>query len=249
MPTPATPSPTPAGDDRKLVNVDQTYAAPGFEDRARLFWEKNAVLVTAALVVILLAIAGKGAWDYFATQREHSVEQAYAAASGKAQLQAFIAANPSHPLAGAAQLQLADEAYAAGNFGEAVTAYDAAAGIFKTGPFASRAKLGSAMAKLQGGRASEGEAALKAIAGDANEFKAFRAEADYHLASQAFANHDAAGVKTYTEQLMQVDPTSPWVQRTMRMRAETMGGETPAANAPAAAPAGSPEIKLPGASK
>ncbi|HVU24885.1 MAG TPA: hypothetical protein VHE13_12235, partial [Opitutus sp.] len=153
--------------------------------------------------------------------------------------------------AAVAQLRLADEAYAAGNFADAVAGYDTAAGSLKSGPLASRARLGSAMAKLQGGRESEGVAALKAIAGDQNEFKAFRAEADYHLASQAFANKDAAGVKSYTEQLMQTDPTSPWVQRVMQFRTETAGDEKPAAaaSAPAAPASASPEIKLPGAGK
>ncbi|HWA84969.1 MAG TPA: tetratricopeptide repeat protein [Opitutus sp.] len=247
MSTPTTPSPKSAGEPN-LVNAD----APGLEERLHQLWKNYSQIVTVVLVVIAVGIAAKGGWEYFAGQREHSVEQAYAAASTKAQLQAFIAANPSHPLAAAAQLRLGDEAYAAGNFADAVAAYDAAAGSLKSGPLASRARLGSAMAKLQGGRESEGMAALKAIAGDANEFKAYRAEADYHLASQAFASHDAAGVKTYTGQLMQVDPTSPWVQRVMQFRAETVGGEKPAATAGSAAtPASSasPEIKLPGTGK
>jgi len=248
MPTPATPSPTPAGDDRNLVKVDQDYSGLGFEDRVRLFWEKNSQLVTIVIVVVLLVIAAKGGWDYFAAQRERVIEQAYAAASGKTELQAFIAANPTHPLAAAAQLRLGDEAYAAGNFADAVTAYDAAAGMIKTGPLASRARMGSAMAKLEGGRAAEGEAALKAIAGDVNEFKAYRAEADYHLATLAFANHDAAGVKASTEQLMQVDPSSPWLQRVMQLRAESAEPAAPAAVPSPAAP-GSPKIKLPGAGK
>lgn len=252
MPTPATPSPKPAGDDRNLVNADASQAAPGFEERLHQLWKNNSQLVTVALVVIAIGIAAKGGWEYFAGHREHSIEEAYAAASSKAQLQAFVAANPAHPLAAVAQLRMGDEAYAAGNFADAVAAYDAAAGALKQGPLASRARLGGAMAKLQGGRETEGVAALKAIAGDATEFKAYRAEADYHLASHAFASHDNAGVKTYTEQLMQVDPTSPWVQRVMQFRAETLGGGKPAAGASgAASPAApaSPEIKLPGAGK
>jgi hypothetical protein len=57
MSTPATPSaPKPAGDDRKLVSVDENYIAPSFEDKLHLFWEKNGKVVLALCVVVLLGI-------------------------------------------------------------------------------------------------------------------------------------------------------------------------------------------------
>jgi len=246
MPTPATPSaPKPAGDDRHLVRVDDKYAALGFEDRLRLFWEKNSGAVTAVLVVILLAIVAKGGWEYLAAQNEKDVQAAYAAAATPEQLRTFAAANPRHPLAGVAQLRVADEAYAAGNYVGAIGAYQEAAASLKTGPLASRAQLGSAMAKLLGGREAEGETELKALAADAAGIKVYRAEAIGHLASRAFAKGNSAEVASYSDQLMRLDPASPWVQRLLQLRAAA-----PVAEYPAAAPAANaPAIKLPATAK
>jgi len=244
MPKPATPSSSKSpGDDRNLVRVDENYVAPSFEDRVRLIWEKNSTAVTTVLVAILLAIAAKGGWEYLSAQKEQDVERAYDAATNSTQLKTFVAAHPDHPLAGAAQLRIADEAYAEGRFTDAIAPYEQAAAVFKTGPCASRARLGLAMAKLQGGREADGEAALKALASNPDEVKAFRAEAAYHLASAAAANGKPEDVKTYSEQLLQIDATSPWAQRVMQLRAVT--GGAPAANVSPQPTTQAPLIKLP----
>ena len=243
MPNPATPSaPTPAGDDRNLVTVDENYISPSFEDRLRLFWQKNSKVVIAVLVAILLVIAAKEGWQYLAAERERGVGEAFAAAATPAQVKAFISEHPAHPLSGVAHLRSADEAYAASRYVEAISGYEQAATILKSGPFASRARLGTAMGKLQGGRAADGEAALKAIAADANEIKGYRAEASYHLASLAAAAGNAADVKTYSDQLMQLDPASPWTQRALALRSTT----SPEPSTPAGT---APTITLPGSVK
>lgn len=231
MTTPATPSaPKPAGDDRNLVAVDGNYIAPSFEDRVRMFWNKNRSLVLGALAVVFVAIVVKGGWEYYADQQEHEVEQAFAAAGTPEKLKAFIAAHPEHSLAGVAQLQLADQAYAAGKSADAVAGYGKAAALLKTGPLASRAQIGQAMAQLQAGKFAEGEAALKLVLADTKQPKAARAEAAYQLASRAYAQRQGGDVKKFTDQLMQIDPESGWMQRAMLLRA-SMPAETVAAPA------------------
>lgn len=243
MPTSASPSaPSPAGDDRNLIAVDKDYVAPSFEDRLRLFWQKNSKVVTVVLIVILLAIAAKEGWEYLAAQRDRELGQTYAAATTPAQVKSFAAANPQHPLGGVAHLRMADDSYAEGHYSDAIADYEQAAAILKTGPLASRARLGQAMAKLLAGRTADAEAALKAFAADSKEVKAYRAEAMYHLASLAVSSGKVADVKTYSDQLMQLDPTSPWTQRALTLRSASSSGE--AAPAPAA-----PTITLPGAGK
>jgi hypothetical protein len=242
MPTPASSSPTPAGDNRNVAPADSTTAGLSFEERAQLFWEKNKTLVFVVLLVFLVAVAANGGWEYFSAQKEREIGRAYAAATTPAALKAFVAAHPNHSLAAVAQVQIADDAYAAARYPEAITAYEQAAAALKTGPIASRARLGAAMAKLLGGRAAEGETALKAIANDANEIKAFRAEAAAHLASHAAANGNAADVKTYSDLLMQIDPASPWTQRTLQLRAR-MPAETAASTS---SDSDAPTLKLPG---
>src|SRR5688572_27868877 len=159
--TPSTPS--PAGDDRNLVAVDATTALT-FEDKLHLFWKEHRSLVLGLCVAVLLAILAKGGWDYLARKKELEVEKAYAAATTSEQLKSFSAGHPSHPLAGIAQLRIADEAYAAGKSADAIAGYEKAITILKAGPLASRARLGRALSKVQAGKAAEAITDLKQIA-------------------------------------------------------------------------------------
>src|SRR5262245_31699510 len=126
MSTPATPSNSrPAGDDRNLVATDATTAV-SFEDKMRLFWEKNQKIAYGLCVVVLLVILGREGWQYMGRQKELDLEKAYAAATTPEQQKAFAAAHPDHALGGIAYLQIADEAYKAGKGADAVAAYDKA---------------------------------------------------------------------------------------------------------------------------
>lgn len=248
MSTPVTPTPSnSAGDDRNLVPADAT-PVPSFEDKLQAFWEKNRGLVLAACGLVILAILGKGGWEYLQRGKEADIAKAYAAATTSDQLKSFSAAHPDHALAGVAQLRLADEAYAAGKAPDALAAYDKAIAALKDGPLAARAKLGRAVSKLQTGKAAEATGELQQLANDAAQFKAIRAEAGYHLASLAAEAGNSADVQKYSDQLMQIDPTSPWTQRGLQLRASLP--VVPAAPAAAAAPADaatpSVQLKLPG---
>lgn len=247
MSTPATPSaPKPAGDDRKLVSVDENYIAPSFEDKLHLFWEKNGKAVLALCVVVLLGIAGKGAWEYLEGQKELDVQKAYAVAATSEQLKSFAAAHAEHALAGVAQLRIADEAYAAGKSADALAGYEKAAAVLKSGPLAARAQLGRALAKVQAGKATDAVTELKQIAGDAAQAKGIRAEAAYHLTGLAADAGNGADVTKYADQLMQIDPAGPWTQRAMMLRA-TVPAPAAAVVAPAKADAAAPApVKLPG---
>ena len=235
MTTPATPSaPKPASDDRNIVAVDGKYIAPSLEDRIHMFWDKNSRFVLGALVAVMAAIVIRGVWDYYADQKEIEIEQTYAAASTPEKLKTFIAANPEHALAGVAQLQIADQAYSAGKSSEAITSYSDAAAFLKTGPLASRARLGLAMAQIQAGKFADGEASLKQVLADQKQPKAARAEAAYHLASRAFTQKQGDNVKKFSDQLMQIDPSSAWVQRAMLLRA-SLPADAAASTVPAIA--------------
>lgn len=248
MTTPATPpSPTPAGDDRNLVAVDATTAVT-FEDKLRVFWEKNRNVVTGLCVGIALAIVAKGGWDYLGRQKEESIGKAYADATTPEQLKAFAAAHADHALGGVARIRLADDAYKAGKYAEALTGYDQATAALKEGPLVARAKIGRALAQLQTGKAAEAAKELKALADDAKQFKAVRAEAAYHLTSLAVEAKNADEAQKLVDQLMQLDVSSPWTQRAMSLRASLPAttAAAPAADAKKDEPATGVQVKLPG---
>ncbi len=232
MTTPATPSaPKSAGDRPNLVVVDEAYTALTFEDRLRIFWQKNGKTVLALLVVALVAILAKGGWDYMEANKEQDIEHAYAEAGTPDKLQAFAAAHADHMLAAVAKLRIADEAYAAGKSTEAVSGYEQAIAALKSGPLTSRAKLGLAMAKLQAGKTADGTAALQQLAYDTTEPKGTRVEASYQLASLASVAGKADDVRKYSQQVMQIDPSSPWTQRVFMLQASLPAAEPAATSA------------------
>jgi hypothetical protein len=198
-------------------------------------------------VGVALAIVAKGGWDYLQGQQETGVVEAYAAADSSDKLKAFAAAHAAHPLAGVAQLRLADEAYQAGKAAEAAGLYQQAAATLKGDPLGARARMGRAVAQLAAGQATEATPALKALADDSTQLKAVRAEAAFHLASLAVEAKDANEAQRLVDQLMQIDVSSPWTQQAMMLRASLPA--TPAPAAAPAAPAGAAsavEVKLPG---
>jgi hypothetical protein len=213
-------------------------------------WRQYGQALTIGCAAVLLVILARGGWDYMAAQKEQAVRQEYAAASTSEKLKTFADAHAGHVLAGIARLRLADEAYVAGKGAEAVTAYEAALPVLKDSLLADRARLGLAMAKVQAGRAADGEAALRELAGQADASKGVRTEAAYHLASLAHTAGRTEDVNKYTDQIMQIDAGSPWAQRAQMLRLQTPIAKVSGATAPSAVPAvtepaaSEPAIKL-----
>jgi tetratricopeptide (TPR) repeat protein len=207
-----------------------------------IFWTKNGTAVLALCGLVAVGILANGAWGYLQAQKELEVQKAYAAATTSDQLKSFAAAHADHSLAGIAQLRLADEAYTAGKSADALAGYDKVVAILKTGPLVARAQLGRALAKVQAGKGTEAITDLRQLVSAAAQPKGARAEAAYHLTSLAAEAANAADVQKYSDQLMQLDPSGPWTQRALMLRASL-----PAAPAPAKAdvPAGGVQITLP----
>jgi hypothetical protein len=221
-----------------------------FGDQLHLFWERNGKAVLAFCALVIVGVVAKGLWDYTSRQRELGVEKEYAAATTPEQLKAFAAAHPDHSLGAIAQLRMADEAYAAGKYAEAITGYDQALAVLKTGPLAARVQLGRAMARVMSGKTAEGTADLKQLLDDANQLKAIRVEAGYHLASLAADARNSDEVQKISDRLIQIDPSSLWSQRALTLRANLAVPDAPAAVAAPATKAGEAgpgvQLKLPG---
>lgn len=229
---------SPAGDDRNLITIDENYLAPSFEDRLQIFWEKNSRTVVTVLVVVVVAIVAKGAFSYLAAQRERAIAAEYAAAATTAQLQAFAQAHPAAPLAGAAHLRLADEAYAAGSYATAKVDYAAASKLLGSDPLATRARLGAAVSLLQAGDASA-TVALQELANDTTLPGPVRAETAYHLAVLARDAGQSAEAARWTDLVLsnessgRNEPPGFWSQRAVQLRAALPPAATPEAAAAA----------------
>lgn len=214
-------TPAPYNPKAPISDVPAEAAAPispSFEERLRIFWEKNSKTIYALCLVVLLAIIGRGAWEYYERQKEEGIKADYASATTPEKLKAFVNEHPQHSLAAVASLRQADEAYTAKNYTEALPNYVRAAEILRTGPFAGRAQLGIAITKVNLGQTAEGEEKLKQIANDAAQLKPLRAEAAYHLATLAIdagRNEDAA---KFIDLIGSIEPMGSWSQRAMMLR-------------------------------
>jgi hypothetical protein len=229
MTEPATPSDPklPATVPAQDAAVTLDPATP-FEEGLRLFWERNRNAVYVLCVLVLLGILAKGGWDYWAAQKAAQVGADYAAAASPEQLKHFAADHAGEPLAGVAELRVGDTAYGAGKMADAATAYQQAVTALPAGPLAARAKLGLAMAEVQSGRTGEGEAGLRQLATDPAQLKAVRTEAAYQLASLAATAGRADEVRKLAEQLVQIDPSSPWTQRAFELQSTLPAPAAPA---------------------
>src|SRR5450432_3175459 len=141
MPNPTPSDPQPAGKDPK-VDPAAAPVVPSAEENLRIFWEKNSRTVYAFCAVILLAVAGKAGYNTYLEHRQDVLSDEYRTAEKNAQLSSFIASHPGEQLTGVAQINLADKAYEAGKYSEAVDLYQRAADNLKTGPLGGRALLG-----------------------------------------------------------------------------------------------------------
>jgi predicted negative regulator of RcsB-dependent stress response len=186
--------------------------------------------------VLAAAVLAKGGLDYYSAQKELTIQQDYAACSAPDMLKAFADSHRGHPLAGLAELRVADMAYESGKFGETSADYSQALADLPAGPLLSRARLGLAMSQAQSGKPTEAESGLRQILGDTNELKPIRCEAAFHLASLQVSQGRTGEVQRLTDQLMQIDPSSPFAERIIELRS-SLPAAAPAMSVPALAPA------------
>jgi hypothetical protein len=210
MSTPALPtSPVPA------------EVPPSPEEKLKRAWDRYGSLVYIALAVVAGGILAKGGWDYLNTQKEIGIKKEFAEATTPDALKSFVANHPGHALTGVAELTIADDAYGAGKYADAAAEYAAAAADLPAGPFRANARMGQAMAQLLGGKGAEAEATLHQLLGDTSALKAVRCEAGYHLAEIALAAHRGDEVQKLAEQVMAIDPMSPFAERAFALHPPT----------------------------
>lgn len=250
MPNPSQPNPPPGGGDQPPAAAGDAPASLGFEESLRQFWERNRGFILGICLVILLVIAGRTGWQAWQERRAAATAAAYAAAATDEQLQAFAREHADSALAGVAQLRVADGAYEAGRYDEAVSAYEQARRELPAGPLAGRARLGQGISMLRNGQIDAGRQALQQLANDVGAPGTLRAEAAYHLASLAADSGAADDVGRLTDQINAIDPGGLWAQRATMLREQL--APAPAAEEGATDQSGSvadeePTVSFPGA--
>lgn len=191
-----------------------------FTENLQLFWFKHQNTIYTLITIVLLIIAGKGAWQWNQERVERNTGAAYAAAGDSVSLlQDFVVKHEGHVLSGAALLRIGDEQYSKGDFAAAAQTYAKAVAVLQGTPFSSRALLGQAVASCQAGLGAEGEQLLRQLSDDATLFRGIRAEASYHLATLLVEAGKTEQARQSCERILELDAAGFWGQRAMELRA------------------------------
>lgn len=188
------------------------------EEYLRQSWDRYGTFVYILCAVVALGILAKGGLEYLNHQKELGIENEYALCVSTDSFRSFAAAHPGHPLTGAAELTVADYSYAAGRFAEALGAYTSAIADLPAGPIRARARLGEAMSQALTGKAADAESNLRNLMNDSGAVNTVRCEAGFHLAGLLVGLGRGGEVQGVAEQVMRIDPTSPFAERTFAMR-------------------------------
>lgn len=202
---------------------------PDIDEHLHGLWQKYGQMVVYACGLILLFYVGRAGWGYISSEKESSIRQAFSAAKTPEQLKAFVSDHPDHPLAAVADVEIGDQAYAAGQMDTAISSYREAILHLKGDPLEARARIGLAMAQIAAGQAPEGEAALRALLDDPGQIAVVRVEAGYQLANLAATAGRQADVQKLALQMMQIDPNSPWTQKAFTLSSSTASAIFPGA--------------------
>jgi len=207
MTTPATPT------DAKKTEMPTLH-----EEHLTKFWARYASTVYFVCGAVALGILAKGGWEYLNVQKELGIQREFAQCQTVDSFKSFAANHPGHPLTGAAEITVADIAYSAGKYAEALGAYTSAIADLPSGPIRARARMGQAMSQALTGKAADAEANLRKLMNDTDVLKSIRCEAGYHLAALVLDAGRGAEVQGLSEQLLRIDPTSPFAERAFSLR-------------------------------
>jgi hypothetical protein len=207
MTTPATPA------DKNAVQVP-----PSPEENLRNFWARYGNMVYIAVGLVALGILAKGGIDYVNAQKELGIQKEFSECVSAESFKAFVANHPGHPLTGVSELFVGDNYYVSAKYPEAAGAFTAAISDLPKGAVRDHARIGLALSEAQSGKTADAEAALKQLLDDSDAVKTYRCEAGYRLAVLSIADGRSADVQNIAEKVLQIDPTSPFAERTFTLR-------------------------------
>jgi tetratricopeptide (TPR) repeat protein len=217
------------------ANPPPRVGAEEFAANVQAFWEKNRNFILLLIATALTIILAREGWQAYRGMRERGIQAEYAKVERIDQLPRFAESHRGHPLAGAAWLRVADDAYSKNDFRSAATNYTKAAEALEQPALKTRARLGVAMSQIAAGDQTTGETALKALSADNKAVATLRAEATYHLATLAHTAGRNDDAKQLLDEVSKIDPTGLWAQRAFGLRAQ-IDASTANSAAPATAP-------------
>ena len=214
-------NPSPKGDDRNLVVVDEDFAQADAEDRLWLFWERHRSTLVGTVAAVLVGLISWFAYDAWEESRQEAVRSAYAALADDEGRRAFAKAHAGDPLAVAALLGIADGLQSKGQGTSAAYAEAAAAdpGSSRAGQaLAWRARLYAGLLALDEGATADGLARLAEVAEADGAPDALRGPAFLALTRAALAAKDTAKARGWLDKMDRLlGANHPWREEQRRL--------------------------------
>lgn len=190
---------------------DTDFEGLSSEDKLYLFWQRYKSPFVVGIWVLLATVVGYQATRWWRNWRIERMQAAYQGLSTREERTRFVLEHTSHPLAGVAALELADEAFRDESFADAARFYDQAATILKKEVLAGRAALGAAMAFMRQGETQEAIRRLGILSADPHALSSIRAEAYYLQALHALEHGESAD--SFLKHMKTLQDSDPWVNR------------------------------------
>lgn len=181
----------PSSDERKLVDSGQ-IDIDDIEGQLALLWEKNRATILYGLLAGLAVFLAFHGYRYLRESANLRAQADYAASANEQAKLAFAEGASGRPLGGFAYKELADAAFAQGEFADAERYYRSAIETTRSA-VREAARIGLAMSLSSQGKTADAKATLREIAEDPDAPS--QAEALYRLAVIASEGGDAQAAR------------------------------------------------------
>lgn len=208
----------PGNKQDTFQKLDEAYAESDMEDQLLVYWNRHKNQILTGLIAAIVIIIGFQLAKWWSQKSVNDRGQAYAAASGDLQKKAFADKFSSTDLGGIAYLELADKAYAAGDFSAAIPNYEKAFKAFDLVEFKQRAHLGLAISRLQAGDESVAIKDLESIGSNSNYPDVSRAEALYHLSVIDWKQGDFESMLERHNQIEELANAGNWQSKATQLQ-------------------------------
>lgn len=210
--------PKPANKKGTFQKLDEAYAESSMEDQLLVYWNryKNQILLGVSLAVAL--VVGIQVSNWWSAKAAADRGEAYAAATGAAEKEAFADKFSKSELGGVAYLELADQAYTDGEFSKAVSFYEKAFKAFDSDIFKQRAHLGIAVARLKAGDSTVAIKDLESISKQNDYPEVARAEALYHLSILDWEKEDFEAMLEKHQSIEALPNAGNWLRKAFELQ-------------------------------
>ena len=204
----------PKDADPKSIPLDLDTSAMSAEERISDYWEKNQRSILVSIAICFIAILGFQGTKIVQNNAALKLQDAYKTALLEDSLSDFIKAYKDTLIGGFSALSLANDAYNAENYSDALIYFETASDSLASNqsPLSSKAQIGIAFCHYQLDL-NKGIEALESLLNNDAILDSVRAEAGFTLASLAKTQGKLEKAKAYAKIVSSLEKGGSWTTR------------------------------------